>query len=376
MLGRQGKFESIEWAALCAKFTAFEAWQAGKPATGVEQLGIARIREILAASTRRAIDDLIAQDKAVETEVKAIRSVERLLRYNRDLFSLVNNFVSFRNFYTGKGKAIFQVGTLYLDGRSCELCIKVEDVAKHAVFANMSGVCLAYCDCVRNGGAEKMSIAAAFTAGDSDFLMVGRNGVFYDRKGQDWNATIVRIIDHPISIRQAFWSPYKKLSKMISEQLQKLAASKASSVDDKMLKAVVDSSKGVVEAPAAPPKPPFDVGKFAGIFAAIGLAIGAIGGILASIVSGLLGLKFWQIPLAVVGLMLLISGPSMVMAWFKLKRRNLGPILDASGWAINARVLDQYPVRHFADRAGPFAEGRESFAGRSVRRKECCGLIT
>jgi hypothetical protein len=289
------------------------------------------------------IDDLIAQDKAVENEVKAIRSVERLLRYHRDLFSLVNNFVSFRNFYTGRDKAIFQVGTLYLDGRSCELCVKVEDVTKHAGFANMSGMCLAYCDCVRNGGAEKMSIAAAFTAGDSDFLMVGRNGLFYDRKGQDWDASIVRIIDNPISIRQAFWSPYKKLAKMISDQTQKLAASKASSADDTMHKAVVDSSKGVVEAPAMPPKPPFDVGKFAGIFAAIGLAIGAIGGILATIFSGLLGLKFWQIPLAMFGLMLLVSCPSVVLAWFKLKRRNLGPILDASGWAINARVMVNIP---------------------------------
>jgi hypothetical protein len=337
-LGKKDNLSSSEWAALCAKFAAFEAWQVGKPVTSVEQLGIVRIHEIVGSKHKGVIDDLIAQDKAVETEVKAIHSVERLLRYNRDLFSLVNNFVSFRNFYTATGKAIFQVGTLYLDGRSCELCIKIEDVAKHAVFANMSGMCLAYCDCVRNGGAEKMSIASAFTAGDSDFLMVGRNGVFYDRKGQDWDATIVRIIDNPISIRQAFWSPYKKLSKMISDQLQKLAASKASSVDDKMLKTVVDS-KGAVEAPAAPSKQPFDVGKFAGIFAAIGLAIGAIGGILASIVGGILGLKFWQIPLAVIGLMLLVSCPSMVLAWFKLKRRNLGPILDANGWAINARVL-------------------------------------
>lgn len=343
LLGKKEKLSVAEWSALCGKFAAFEAWQAGKPATAVEQLGIARIRGIIYGRYKAEIDDLLARDKAVETEVKEIRSVEKLLRYNRDLYTLVNNFVSFRNFYTGKDKAIFQIGTLYLDGRSCELCIKVEDVAKHAGFSNMSGICLAYCDCVRNGGTEKMSIAAAFTAGDSDYLMVGRNGIFYDRKGRDWDATIVRILDHPISIRQAFWSPYKKLVKMISEQLQKLAASKSGSMDDKLIKAAIDSSKHPVEAPAAPPKPPFDVGKFAGIFAAIGLAIGAIGGILASIVSGLLGLKFWQVPLAVAGLMLLISGPSMVLAWFKLKKRNLAPILDANGWAINSRARINIP---------------------------------
>lgn len=342
LLGNRESLSAQDWAALCARFAAFDAWQAEKPAGSAEQLGIARIREILGNGHQAALDGLMAQDKAVEVEVRATRLVEKLLRYNRDLFRLVNNFVSFRNFYTGKDKAIFQVGTLYLDGRSCELCVKVEDVAKHAGLAGMGGFCLAYCDCVRSGGAEKMTIAAAFTAGDSDYLMAGRNGIFYDRKGQDWDASIVRIIDHPISIRQAFWSPYKKLSKMISEQLQKLAASKASSVDSQLVKAAVDSGKVAAEAPAAP-KPPFDVGKFAGIFAAIGLAIGAIGGILASIVSGVLGLKFWQIPLALIGLMLLVSGPSMALAWFKLKRRNLAPILDANGWAINARARINIP---------------------------------
>jgi len=342
LLGQQESLSLQNWLALCARFVPFEAWQADKPANCVEQLGIVRVREILTSQDKAAIDDLIKQDKAVETEVNAIRSVEKLLRYKRDLFTLVNNFVSFRNFYTRRDKAIFQVGTLFLDGRSCELSVRVEDVAKHAGFASMSGVCLVYCDCVRNGGTEKMSIAAAFTAGDSDYLMVGRNGIFYDRKGQDWDASIVRIIDHPISIRQAFWSPYKKLIKNISEQLQKLAASKSAAVEDKMLKAAVDNSKAVA-APPAPLKPPFDVGKFAGIFAAIGLAIGAIGGILASVVGGLLGLKLWQMPLAMIGLMLLISGPSMVLAWFKLKKRSLAPILDANGWAINARARINIP---------------------------------
>ncbi|MGA8864169.1 MAG: hypothetical protein WBM09_04240 [Gallionella sp.] len=343
LLGKRDTLTAAEWHSLCDRFSSYDAWQKAKPQNSVEQLGFARIRQILGGNDKTLIEELIIQDKAVEPEVKAMRSVERLLRYNRDLFSLVNNFVSFRHFYTGKDKAIFQVGSLYLDGRGCHLCVKIDDVNKHASFASTSAICLAYCDCVRDGGKEKMSIAAAFTAGDSDFLMVGRNGVFYDRQGRDWDATIVRIIDNPISIRQAFWSPYKKLVRAIGDQLQKFAASKATAIQGKMIKTVVDSGKAVAEAPPAPPKPPFDVAKFAGIFAAIGLAIGAIGGILAAFIGGLLGLKFWQIPLAVIGLMLLISCPSMLLAWFKLKQRNLGPILDANGWAINARVLINIP---------------------------------
>ena len=43
-------------------------------------------------------------------------------------------------------------------------------------------------------------------------------------------------------------------------------------------------------------------------------------------------------PLAIAGLILVISGPSMIMAYLKLRKRNLAPLLDANGWAINARA--------------------------------------
>lgn len=374
VFGDKEKLLASEWATLCTKFDAFEKWQSAKPACCAEQLGKERLREISRSKHKEAIDDLINRDKAVESEVNAIRSVEKLLRYKRDLFNLVNNFVSFRSFYTGRDKALFQVGTLYLDGRSCELCVRVDDIGKHAEFANTSGLYLAYCDCVRKGGTEKMSIAAAFTAGDSDFLMVGRNGIFYDRKGQDWDATIVRILDHSISIRQAFWSPYKKLSKFIGDQLQKMAASKAAASDEKLLAAAAvptpPVTPGAPPPPPPTPKPPFDVGKFAGIFAAIGLALGAIGGILASLVSGILGLQFWQIPLAIIGLMLLISGPAMIVAWFKLKKRNLGPVLDANGWAINARARINIPFGTSLTKLARLPEGsRRSLADPYAEKK-------
>src|SRR5687768_5280924 len=372
LFGEKQVLLASEWDALCAKFAAFEAWQSAKPASSIEQLGKARLREIFGSNHQDAINNLILQDKAVENEVNAIRSVEQLLRYSRDLFKLINNFVSFRSFYTGRDKAIFQLGTLYLDSRSCDLCVRVEDIAKHAEFAAMSGLYLAYCDCIRKGGTEKMSIAAAFTAGDSDFLLVGRNGIFYDRKGNDWDATIVRIVDHPISIRQAFWAPYKKLVRFINDQLRKLAAQKAAAADQKLLAAAVMPPPPAAPGapPPPPPKPPFDVGKFAGIFAAIGLALGAIGGILASLVSGLLGLQFWQIPLAIIGLMLLISGPAMIVAWFKLKKRNLGPVLDANGWAINARARINIPFGTSLTKLAYLPEGsRRSLADPYAEKK-------
>ncbi len=344
VLGGAEALSEEGWASVCARFAPCEAWMAAKPATPLEALGEARVRQLLAEDGEATLLDIAARDSAVEPEVAAIASAEKLLRYCRDLHLLANNFVSFRDFYTRKGKATFQAGTLYLDGRSADLCITVADVAKHAEIANLSRVYLVYCECTRRGGGDKTTIAAGFTAGDSDFLMVGRNGVFYDRKGQDWDARIVRIVDHPISIRQAFWAPYKRLSRMIGEQFQKLAAARSrASEQAAALRMIQAGEKTAAGMPMIPPPPPFDIAKFAGIFAAIGLAIGAIGAALASAIAGLFRLAWWQIPLLFAGVILVISIPSVLLAWLKLRKRNLGPILDANGWAVNARAKINIP---------------------------------
>jgi len=339
--GDGASLSATQWEELKQSVQACEEWWGRKPDTAVSELGADRLREWQSGQAEALLLALIDQDLALKPEFDAIEQVERLTRYCRDLLPLANNFVSFRDFYTGRGKATFQAGTLYLDGRSFELCIAVTDVAKHALLANLSRVYLAYCDCVRNGGADKMTIAAAITNGDSDQLLVGRNGVFYDRQGLDWDATIVRIIEHPISIRQAFWSPYKRIGKAVGEQLQKLAAARSKAAEDKAAAGLMQA--GQKPADAKPAQQAFDVGKFAGIFAAIGLAIGAIGTAIASILTGFLKLAWWQMPLAIIGAMLLVSGPAIVIAWFKLRQRNLGRLLDANGWAVNTRARINIP---------------------------------
>ncbi len=80
--------------------------------------------------------------------------------------------------------------------------------------------------------------------------------------------------------------------------------------------------------------------------AALGVAFGALSTAFAAIAgyaTGLLNMPFWQVCLAVVGLLLLVSGPSMLIAWLKLPKRNLGPLLDANGWAVNARARINVP---------------------------------
>lgn len=340
--GEVKQLAAADWQQLCAWLAPYGAWQANRPATPLDGLDAAARQALAAPGLRQTLLDLVAADAAVHDEAEAIVEVERLTRYVRDLARLTHNFVSFSDFYRDGKTALFQAGKLYLDGRCCKLCLKVLDPARHATLASLSGIYLVYCDCVR--GTEKISIAAALTAGDADQLMVGRNGVFYDQAGNDWDATIVRIVDHPISLRQAFWSPYKKMGKLVGEQVQKFANARAKSVEDSHAALIAEGGKKPdAGKPATPTASPFDAARFAGIFAAIGLALGAIGTALASIMASFFKLQWWQMPLAVLGIMLLISGPSVVLAFLKLRQRNLGPLLDAGGWAINTRARINLP---------------------------------
>jgi hypothetical protein len=325
----QSTLTEADWAALQAKLAAFEDWLAGKPITALDPLGLPRLRELIASGTQGRLAALIQQDAALEGEFNQFAAVEKLLRFQKDLYKLLTNFVNFADFY-GRTWAVFQAGTLYLDNRACNLCIGVTDPARHAELAYLSGAFLAYCDLARPGDAKRQ-IVAIVTDGDCDNLIVGRNGVFYDRSGQDWDATISKIVANPISIRQGFWSPYKKISRLIEAQIAKRAAALDATAQQKIAaqaQATVDLEKNP---PPAPPSNKIDPGTLA----ALGLVLTTLLGAVGTWVSTIFGKPWWEIPLIIIGMGLAISLPSMGMAAVKLRKRNLGPILDANGWAIN-----------------------------------------
>ncbi len=56
-----------------------------------------------------------------------------------------------------------------------------------------------------------------------------------------------------------------------------------------------------------------------------------------SILGLFIGMGVWM-PIGIAIVFLLISGPSMILAAIKLRKRDLSPILNAEGWAINGRL--------------------------------------
>ena len=322
-----------EWADLQTRFTAHDVWAAAKAGAACEKLGLARAQEILASKGRDALAALLAEDLSLAPQFAAIAGVERLARYHRDLRSLLHNFVNFADFYSRDRWAVFQAGTLFLDSRSTEFCVRIDAPNPLAV---MSKAYIAYCSCTR-AGCPPLNLAACFTQGDSDYLFVGRHGVFYDRAGRDWDAVITGIVDNPISIRQAFWSPYKKFLRMIEEQVAKRAAA-AEAASNARLATAAEKTANADAIKVAPPNK-VDVGAVAAIGVAISGAVTAITLILGYVFA----LKFWQYPLVLVGLVLVISAPSMLIAWLKLRQRTLGPLLEGNGWAVNGRVKINIP---------------------------------
>ena len=326
-----------DWAAIGSKFAAYTSWKAAKAGAAVEGLGLETVKTLLEQNRKDALLALVAQDAALKEEAENIDTVTKFLYVYRDFYRLLRNFVTLQDFYNKKEKAIFQCGRLIIDQRECHFCMPVADAGKHNSMAPSSGMYLVYCDCTTKSQAGKISIVAAVTVGDVGDLMVGKNAIYYDNAGVEWDAVITKIIDNPISIAQSFWSPYRRMATAIENLISKSAADKDAKIMSEATAKINAAPKAAPadgNAPAAPQA--FDIGKFAGIFAALGMALGMIGSALAALAKGIFALAWWQVILAFVGVLLVISGPAMVMAWLKLRRRNIAPLLNANGWAVNA----------------------------------------
>ena len=317
-----------EWNEIVAKFAPYSAWKGAKKGAEVEPLGLEAVEKALSEDRKADLLKLVDEDKALESESLSIDEVGNLLSLYSHFYDFLNNYVVLADFYDPDKKAMFQAGRLYIDQRSTDLCIKVAGPAPE--ISSLSGMYILYCACNSEKLGKSFNIAAVLTDGDVDGLRVGKNAVFYDREGNDYTAKVTAIVDNPISIRQAFWSPYKKVARMVNDRIDKKAAEK----NEKSMSGLTDATNNAADGKT--PAVPFDIGKFAGIFAAIGMALGLVGAALAGIVAALKGITFWQVLLIIAVVMLLISGPSMFIAWRKLRKRDLGPVLNANGWAVNA----------------------------------------
>ena len=296
-LGRDAVEEitRLDWAAIKAKFAPYRAWLAAKP--------------VMAADAKAKLED-----------------EERFLRYKINLVPFLRNFVNQADLYDPSTQAIYQTGTLFIAGRACSLCFHVADEGAHSALAGRSECCLVYAKLTRKGTGETRTICAALTAGCTAPLYVGRNGVFYDRDGRDWDATITKVVANQVSLREAFWAPWKKLGETIAAQVKKFVGDRQTAATAGVTKAADGTAAKDQGGNSA---------ALASSIAALGVGVGMMGAAFAGLIGLIAGLPWWKTALAVIAVILAVSLPSVILTWFKLRRRDLGAILNAGGWAAN-----------------------------------------
>ena len=297
VLGKEAAEEltRLEWTAIKAKFAPYRAWLAAKP--------------VMAADAKAKLED-----------------EERLLRYRMNLVPFLRNFVNQADLYDPACQAMFQMGTLYIAERACSLCFHVADEGAHAALAERSECCIVYAKLTRKGSAETRHICAAITAGCTAPLYVGRNGIFFDRDGVDWDATVTKVVEAQVSLREAFWAPWRKLGQTVADQVKKFIGDRQTAATTGVAKAADGSAAKDKGGNAA---------ALAGSVAALGVGVGMMGAALAALFGLVAGLPWWKTALAVLAVLLAVSLPSVILTWFKLRRRDLGAILNAGGWAVN-----------------------------------------
>ena len=326
-----GELTSSQWRKIKSMFVPYSSWFASKPSGAITSISAERVRAILSENRLDDLLKLVERDKSLQPKIDNINNVEKLVLFNANIFKLLKNFVSFSDFYKEKVPAIFQFGSLYIDQRTCDLCIKVENTAAHAQMAALCYGYLLYCVCKRRGE-DDINIVAVVTAGDSDNLIVGKHGIFYDTRGRDWDAMVVKIVANSIEVHQAFFSPYKRLVKWVSEQIAKRASAEDNE-NMKKLAAIPLAAGSPPQAAESDKKKKLDVGTVA----ALGVAVGGVTTAFGMFLEFVFGMGIW-LPLGVVGIVLSISLPSVLIAAIKLRARNLAPILDANGWAVNGKA--------------------------------------
>lgn len=378
VLGEEAPLESLDvarWSAIQAAFIPFVTWRDGRPVGIPDGADPEVLGAWLGSPQVEALRRLAAEDERVADDLQAFQTMERLLLYQRWMLTIVNNIVSMPELFEPGQRALFQRGTLILDARRFDLCVKVDDLAAHKKMAATSLIFLVYFRTFRKEPDRERSelLAAAVTSDVRGGIGIDKRGVFYDRDGLEWDAIVVDLIVHPISMREAMISPFLRIRDSIADRLTKSLESAAGSAEESASSAALattDAAKaraqGAVQAgatasaapvvaaskPAPAPAAPAG-GGFQTLLVGGSVAIAAIGSASAfiiSTVSQIDPLNALSSLISMLGVLLALFG---LLAWLKLRRRDVSALLEACGWALNSRMRLVFPLAYlFTKRPG------------------------
>ncbi len=349
-LGEAPALAESQWHALVATADAILAWQAAVDAERIHTLGEDVLRGI-GAEELDALGVLQQADLAYAERLDAVAKLERLLLYQRWLLELARNFIAMPDLYHPARLALFQRGTLVLAGREFTMCVFVPDRAAHIAIAELSSTCLMYVQLKTATDAAPWEVVVPVTAGTSRGIRVGKRGIFRDHEGKEHDAVVVHFLRQPVSILEAILDPFVRAGEFVGSKIESMGSSGQSRIDARIgqsweragSEAARAREAGQAPAAAAPATPapaaPAAGGMgMGGIVLGGGVAVAALGSSVAFVVNQLRAISWLGLLQAAVILLLVLLTPLVILAWWKLRRRDLAIVLEGSGWALNDRL--------------------------------------
>lgn len=325
------------WQSALARAQDWQAWQNDSQSNKAFTLGRERLQEI-DEPMLQGLQDICDADAALAEDINNIDALERLILSKRWIFAFTNNFVSLPYLFDRNARAMFEQGTLIMRGRQFNLAVLVYDRKQHIQLASESGMCVCYIEISGDQPPRKFEVAVPITAGTRQGLFVGRRGVFFDINKRRLEAKIVHIIDNPVSIKEAVFQPFTRIGRFFSSKIEAWSASADKKFESQVADVVAD--KDLPAKTEAGPAP-------AGVGTVLmggSVAFAALGSSLAFITKQLSEIAPHKILLGLAIIMLLIMVPTAVLAFMKLRRRNLAALLQASDWAVNEPMMLSYSL--------------------------------
>jgi len=345
-----------QWRQVGRFLAPYAGYLASKQGGEVEGVPLERLRSYCDGDHLERTQALVQADQKVADVMAGVGRVEQLLLYHQNLARLVNNFVSFPELYEEHERALFEMGSLVIDGRWFNLAVQVDDPAAHKQMAKQSSFFTMYVEVTGPDPAKAFQVAVPVTSGTRGNLDVGKRGVFFDLQGREYLARVVDILEQPISLREALVAPFVRVGRFLVGKIESLSATAQKQLEAGVAQAATPL---VAPPPAAAPAPAVGMtaGQRAGMFVGISVALAAVSSAFAFVVKTLTGVQLYQIGLGVLGAALIVLVPVSIVALVKLRRRDLSALLEGAGWAINARMrLTRAQGRYFSLRK-PYPRG-------------------
>jgi hypothetical protein len=227
--------------------------------------------------------------------------------------------------------------------------------------AKNSGIFLLYLQITGAKPEDAFEIAVPVTRTSAEDFYVGKRGVFFTIAGRELDAQIVQIVANPISLWDSIKDPFRRVSGMVGGRLTQISAS----IQKESEKAITTSpsdqqiiQKGMREAqqttaqpaasaplpsqPAGIPNGQRNSSTARDLMVGGGLLIAGLGTALKFVVDAAKSLtqpRTLQVLLIMIGIFIVTSIlAAVISAWKKLRQRDLGVLLQASGWSINGRM--------------------------------------